>query len=213
MVKLAPEREAAGAAGLATVGVLALQGDFARHQAALQRHGLATRQVRRPQDLAGLCGLVLPGGESTTMLRLLALQGLEGPLAEFLHRAEVPVLATCAGLILLAREVRDPPQRSFGILDVVVARNGYGRQIASGTFALGDGTLPAGTTGIFIRAPKIVQIGPAVEVLARRGPDPVAVRQGQVLGACFHPELETDHPLVRDFVARVHAATPSRPAA
>ncbi|MEZ5966650.1 MAG: pyridoxal 5'-phosphate synthase glutaminase subunit PdxT [Planctomycetota bacterium] len=184
-----------------TVGVLALQGDFARHEAALQHYGLTTRPVRRPEHLRGLSGLVLPGGESTTMLRLLGVQGLEAPLVDLLRGGRVPVLATCAGLILLAREVRDPAQRSFGVLDIVVARNGYGRQIASGTISLAGDWLPAGTTGIFIRAPRILAVGPAVEVLARRDGDPVLVRQGRVLGACFHPELEPEHPLLRAFVA------------
>ena len=186
---------------MTTVGVLALQGDFARHESVLHRHGLATRQVRRPEHLRDLAGLVLPGGESTTMLRLVAVQGLEAPLLDWLQHGDAPVLATCAGLILLARDVRDPVQRSFGVLDAVVARNGYGRQIASGTFALtGDG-VPAGTTGIFIRAPRILEVGPDVEVLARRGADPVLVRSGRIVGACFHPELEPDHPVTRAFVA------------
>lgn len=187
------------------IGVLALQGDFARHEHTLHQHGLATRQVRRPEHLEGIGGLVLPGGESTTMLRLLALQGLEEPLADFVRRDRVPVLATCAGLILLARAVLDPAQRSFGVLDVVVARNGYGRQIASGTFAIVGAGIPPDSTGIFIRAPRILEVGPGVEVLARRDRDPVLVRRGRTLGACFHPELEPDHPVVRAFVAELRA--------
>ncbi len=189
-----------------TVGVLALQGDFAAHAAALLRHGLATRQVRRPEHLVGIAGLVLPGGESTTMLNLLASQGLEQPLAQFLRVGSVPVFATCAGLILLAREVSDPPQRSYGVLDVKVARNGYGRQIASGRFSIAGDGVPAGTTGVFIRAPRIVQTGSGVKTLASRGADPVLVQQGQVLAACFHPELEDDHVVVRTFARLVHAS-------
>lgn len=173
-------------------GVLALQGDFARHAQALQRAGWTTREVRVPRDLDGLAGIALPGGESTTMLNLLDRNQLFGPLREFCGSG-VPVLATCAGLILLAREVRAPEQRSFGLLDVTVARNGYGRQIHSGTFALEGPGVPAGATGVFIRAPRILRVGPGVEVLARRGDDPVLVRQGPILAACFHPELAPDY--------------------
>lgn len=189
-----------------TVGVLALQGDFAEHEAALQREGLATRQVRRPEHLEGLAGLVLPGGESTTMLKLLAFQGLEEPLGALLHSGRVPVLATCAGLILLASEVRDPAQRSFGVLDVTVSRNGYGRQIASGTFALSGDGVPQGTTGIFIRAPRVLRAGAGIEVLAKRDGDPVLLRRGCVLAACFHPELAEGHWVTREFVRGVASA-------
>ncbi len=182
------------------VGVLALQGDFADHEAALQRLGVATCQVRRPAQLEGLAGLVLPGGESTTMLLLLQQQGLEAPLRAYLA-TDPPVLATCAGMILLAREVTAPAQHSFGTLDIAVARNGYGRQIASGTFPLTGSGVPEGTTGIFIRAPRILRVGSRVEVLARRGDDPVLVRSGRTLAACFHPELDADHVVMRSFRA------------
>ncbi|MCB9888208.1 MAG: pyridoxal 5'-phosphate synthase glutaminase subunit PdxT [Planctomycetes bacterium] len=205
------------------VGVLAVQGDFAEHQAALHRVGLESRQVRRPEHLVGIAGLVLPGGESTTMLRLLKLQGLRAPIAALLERtqddraaasgaapggsvAELPVLGTCAGLILLAREVVDPQQDSFGVLDLVVARNGYGRQIASGTFPLRATPgceVPADATGVFIRAPRILEVGPAVEVLAWRGDDPVLVRHRNVWASCFHPELEVSHFVTRRFAALV----------
>lgn len=174
------------------IGVLAVQGDFVEHEAALAARGLATRRIRRPQDLAGIQALVLPGGESTTMLRLLDIQGLTGPLAELLA-SDLPVLATCAGLILLAREVVDPAQRSFEILDLKVARNAYGRQLYSGTFPLHGGSVPVGASGVFIRAPRILRVGPDVEVLALRDQDPVLVRSGPVLAACFHPELQEGH--------------------
>lgn len=190
------------------VGLLALQGDFVDHERALRAAGITrTRRVRRPRDLVGLDGLVLPGGESTTMLKLCTIQELDEPLAAFL-RSGVPVLATCAGLILCAREVVEPAQRSFGVVDVTVARNGYGRQICSATcdLAVAPGIgLPTELSGVFIRAPRILEVGPACEVLARRGDDPVLVRQGAVLGACFHPELERDHPVTRMFVDRVVA--------
>jgi 5'-phosphate synthase pdxT subunit len=189
--------------------VLALQGDFAEHERALQHYGLRTRQIRRARELEQLDGLVLPGGESTTMLRLIGLESLESPLLAALQSG-VPVLATCAGLILLAAEVLDPQQRSFGLLDVTVQRNGYGRQLHSGTYPVVGSGVPAGTEGVFIRAPRITRCGPEVEVLARRGDDPVLVQRGPFLGACFHPELQPDHVVTRRFVAGVrrHAAEP-----
>ena len=183
------------------VGFLALQGDFAEHVRALASHGLATREVRVPVDLDRVDALVLPGGESTTMLKLLADQRLEAPLLAKL-RSGIPVLATCAGLILLARTVTHPSQRSFGLIDVTVARNGYGRQIASGTFRLQSARFPA-LEGVFIRAPRITAVGPEVEVLAWRGADPCLVRQGSLLGAVFHPELQTNHPVTALFAEQV----------
>src|SRR5712671_3537891 len=185
-----------------TVGVLAVQGDFAEHSAALQALGLLTREVRTAADLAGRDGLVLPGGESTTMLKLLDVEGLFEPLGTAL-RSGVPVLATCAGMILLAERVENPVQRSYGLLPITVVRNGYGRQYHSGTFPLRSEVLPAGTTGTFIRAPKITAVHVGCEVLARRGDDPVLVRHGAILAACFHPELTPGHPVVAMFAAAV----------
>jgi 5'-phosphate synthase pdxT subunit len=199
----------------ATVGILALQGDFAAHATALLRQGVPTRLVRNAADLEGLQGLVLPGGESTTMLKLLDVEGLWAPLLETL-RSGIPVLATCAGAILLAEEVTGPRQRSYGLLPIRVVRNGYGRQIHSGTAPLRSDVLPPGTSGIFIRAPRITAVGNGCEVLAWRGDDPVLVQRGPLLAACFHPELDDDHPVVRRFVAMVRqrapaaAATPPR---
>jgi 5'-phosphate synthase pdxT subunit len=189
------------------VGVLALQGDFAEHEAALRGLGLSTRQVRTAGELEGLDGLVLPGGESTTILKLLDVEGLWQPLGNTL-RSGLPVLATCAGMILLADKVENPPQRSYGLLPITVVRNGYGRQYHSGTFALSSTSLPAGTTGTFIRAPRITHVGDGCEVLARRGDDAVLVRKGPILAACFHPELQADHPVCADFATAVrsHAA-------
>lgn len=185
------------------VGVLALQGDFADHQDALHRHGVQTRQVRNATDLQGLHGLVLPGGESTTMLRLLDVDGLWQPLGDTL-RSGLPVFATCAGMILLAEKVENPSQRSYALLPITVVRNGYGRQFHSGTFELASDVLPPGTTGTFIRAPRITRVGPGCEVLARRGADAVLVQKGPILAACFHPELQPEaHPVVGRFVAMV----------
>ena len=185
------------------VGVLALQGDFADHAAALQAAGLRTREVRTPADLAGLHGLVLPGGESTTMLTLLDVEGLWEPLGVTL-RSGIPVFATCAGMILLAERVENPSQRSYRLLPITVVRNGYGRQFHSGTFELVSDVLPKGTSGTFIRAPRITAVGAGCEVLARRGADPVLVQKGPILAACFHPELQQQgHPVVARFVAKV----------
>ena len=184
------------------VGVLALQGDFAEHEAALRAAGLHTRQVRQSADLRGLAGLVLPGGESTTMLKLLDVEGLWQPLGETL-RSGLPVLATCAGMILLAERVESPTQRCYGLLPITVVRNGYGRQFHSGTYPLASALLPAGTTGTFIRAPRITHVGSGCEVLARRGDDPVLVQKGPILASCFHPELLHDHPVVARFAAMV----------
>lgn len=184
------------------VGVLAVQGDVREHALALEAYGLTTREVRRPEDLDGIVGLSMPGGESSAMLLALGHQGLVDPLAEFL-RSGAPVMATCAGLILCAKKVTHPEQRSFGVLDLEVARNGYGRQIRSGTFELETGHnagLPHPMSGVFIRAPRITSVGPGVQVLARRGEDPVLVRQGSILAACFHPELQEGHPVTRLFV-------------
>lgn len=189
-------------------GVLAIQGDVREHVHALSRRGIATRAVRRPEHLEGLDGIVLPGGESTTMLKMLAFQGLWEPLGDLL-RSGRPVFATCAGLILCADDVQSPAQQSYGVLDVSVARNAWGRQIRSGTFELrthGAAALPDPMSGVFIRAPGIVTVGPACEVLATREGQPVLVRQGAVLGASFHPELEDDHPVVDLFVASLRAS-------
>ncbi len=186
------------------VGVLAIQGDFEAHEHNLVREGLETRRVRLPHHLEGLSGLVMPGGESTAMLKLLDIQGLREPLGDFV-RSGVPVLATCAGMILLARKVVDPEQWGYGLLDIEISRKGYGRQVTSGTIAI-DGELPSGTEAVFIRAPRVLGIGPEVEVLASRGDDPVLVRQGSILAATFHPEMVSHHPATQLFVDTVHAA-------
>ena len=188
------------------VGVLALQGDFERHLRAAERAGAQAYPVRTAADLDGIQGLIIPGGESTTMLKLLDVEGLWQPLGAALQSG-VPVFATCAGMILLAQHVENPVQRSYGLLDLTVVRNGYGRQFHSGTFALASDVLPAGTTGTFIRAPRITQVGAGCEVLARRGDDAVLVQQGPILAACFHPELTLAHPVCAMFAAQVRRHT------
>jgi 5'-phosphate synthase pdxT subunit len=178
------------------VGVLALQGDFALHEQALARLDVQARRIRRPGELEGCHALIMPGGESTTMSRLLDSSGLRGPLREFAEKH--PVLGTCAGLILLARELEPEVGghhhgvEPLGLLDVKVVRNGYGRQVDSFQAELTLDGDPQPFHGVFIRAPRVIQIGPEVEVIARRGDEAVAVRQGHILGAAFHPELTDD---------------------
>lgn len=169
----------------ARLGVLALQGAFSAHARALAALGHTPVLVRRPGDLDGLEGLVLPGGESTTQLGLLDRLGLWEPL-DRLVRGGAPTLCTCAGLILAARAVTAPEQRSFGWLDVDVARNGWGRQVESFE-ARADA--PSDLPLVLIRAPRVTRCGPEVEVLAAFDGEPVLVRQGRVTGASFHPEL------------------------
>ena len=188
-----------------TVGVLALQGAFAEHAAALADLGARVVLVRQSEDLDGIDAIVLPGGESTTMSKLLDSSALREPL-ECRLAAGMPAFGTCAGLILLARTVSDgrPDQRSFGALDVAVLRNGYGRQRESFELpltvdALGDPAFP----GVFIRAPRITAYDETVTVLASVDGDPVLVCQGPVLAAAFHPELAGDLRLHQLFLERV----------
>ena len=205
-----------------TIGVLGLQGDVREHLGALDELAVAGRAVRGELDLHGLDGLILPGGESTTLSLLLQSSGLFEPLNTLIADG-LPVFGTCAGLVLLAREVHGgrPDQRGFGVLDCVIRRNGYGRQSESfeATIEASEGLQGAlgSMPAIFIRAPLIEQVGPEVEVLAwarpPRGGDrrPVVCRQGTVLASSFHPELTADRRLHRLFLAMVEG--PSHPAA
>jgi 5'-phosphate synthase pdxT subunit len=187
--------------------VLSLQGDFAAHGAALERAGAEPVYVREAAQLDGLDGLVLPGGESTTMLKLMRYEGLFEPLAEFGRRK--PVFGTCAGAILMARHVSSPEQESLGLVDLDVERNGYGRQIDSRVVDLdvdpeferraGAGKLE----GVFIRAPIIRNAGAGTGVLARYNGDPVLVEEGQHLVATFHPELTADFRVHRLFLEKL----------
>lgn len=172
------------------IGVLAIQGDYEAHAAALAEAGATTALVKTPEELDGLGGLVMPGGESTTMLKFLERGGLFEALREFARRK--PVFATCAGCILLAREVRNPAQRSLGALDVAVERNAYGRQNDSAILRLETRLSGGPLEAVFIRAPRIVEAGTGVDVLAERDGFPVLVRQDGLLAATFHPELSAD---------------------
>jgi 5'-phosphate synthase pdxT subunit len=189
------------------IGVLALQGDFALHVQALRRCGVEAVEVRKPEQLADLDGLILPGGESTTLLKLMDEWGFVPALEKF-HAAGRPMFGTCAGLILLAREVENPRQFSLGLIDVDVERNAYGRQRESfetrGTAML-DGT-PTPIEMMFIRAPRIRRVGDGVEVLARDDGDPVMARQGTVLVATFHPEVTGEQVVHKYFCEMVSSA-------
>ena len=182
----------------ARIGVLAVQGAVREHVAAIREIGAEPVEVRLPRDLVDLDALILPGGESTTMRRLIDSYGLREPIAA-LARAGAPLFGTCAGMILLADRLDDEEAPYFGMLDLAVRRNGYGRQLDSfeadlDAPSLGEPQLH----GVFIRAPLVTDVGPEVEVLAR-DPDgnPVAVRQGRVLATAFHPELTSDRRLHR----------------
>jgi pyridoxal 5'-phosphate synthase pdxT subunit len=172
------------------IGVLAVQGDYAAHASALAEAGAIPVEVRKREELEGLDGLIIPGGESTTMLKFLERRHLFEDLKVFCQSH--PVFGTCAGAILLAREVRNPAQASLGVLDAVIERNAYGRQIDS-SILFSDTKLPGGKLEmVFIRAPRIVETGSAVEVLAHRDGKPTLVRQGKLMAATFHPELTPD---------------------
>jgi 5'-phosphate synthase pdxT subunit len=179
-------------------GVLALQGDWAAHAAVLDTLGIETSLVRTAPELEGVEALILPGGESTAMLRLMGEDNLAEEITRLI-RDGLPVLATCAGVILLATGT-SPPQPSLALLDVDIERNAYGRQVHSRIADIdlnGSFGEPSRYEGVFIRAPKITRVGPGVEVLGRFGRDPVLVRRGGIIAATFHPELTDDHRIHR----------------
>lgn len=178
------------------IGILAIQGDFDAHRARLEQLGAATIAVRKPEQLASLDALILPGGESSTMLNFLEHDGFFEILSRFTKQK--PCFGTCAGAILLASQVENPAQKSLGALDITVQRNAYGRQLHS-SIRTEATTLKGGDLEmVFIRAPKISRFGKNVQVLAEVDGDPVLIRQGKTMAATFHPELSED--------SRVHAA-------
>jgi 5'-phosphate synthase pdxT subunit len=172
------------------VGVLALQGDFEAHRKALDRAGAEAVEVRTAADLENIQGLVIPGGESTTMLKLIDQEKLLDPMREF--GREHPIFGTCAGAILLASEVGNPPQASLGLMDIGVERNAYGRQLDSRIAHLDPQGMDGGLEAVFIRAPIIRRVGDQAKVLATYEGDPVLVEQGRHMAATFHPELTAD---------------------
>jgi 5'-phosphate synthase pdxT subunit len=189
------------------IGVLALQGDFDAHRKRLEELGAEVVLVKKPEQLDEVDGLVIPGGESGTFLKLLGEAGFE-KLKQFV-RAK-PTFGTCAGAILLANEVSNPAQAGLGAIDIGIRRNAYGRQVDS---SIREGQLlldklgNAGIEMVFIRAPKIERVGPEVEVLATEGKDPVVVRQGRTMAATFHPELSEDtriHQAFLDLIGNSH---------
>jgi pyridoxal 5'-phosphate synthase pdxT subunit len=199
-----------------TIAVLALQGDFEAHLEMLRGLNIPSREVRTAQALHAADALIIPGGESTTMLRLLHRENLWDDLARF--GAEKPIFGTCAGCILMARDVSHPQQESFGMMDLAVMRNGYGRQLDSRIVPLQPepgiaSPLGSDLEAVFIRAPIIERIGDDVEVLVRYNDDPVLVRQGMHMAATFHPELTTDNRIHALFVESVGHARLTRVAA
>ena len=190
------------------IGVLALQGAFEVHARRFAELGAIITLVRRPDQLANLDALVIPGGESTTFLKHLEREGFYDSLNAFVHTK--PIFGTCAGCILLAKEVTNPPQPSFGVLDIAVERNAYGRQNDSAILTF-ETALPGGPLEmVFIRAPRITRIGPNVETLATREGSPTLIRQGYLLAATFHPELTDDnrvHQLFLDIVREAKLRT------
>ena len=195
------------------IGVLALQGAVRQHTDAIRAVDAEPVEVRLPRDLVDLDALILPGGESTTMRKLIDAYGLREPIAA-LARAGAPLLGTCAGMILLADRISDGDEPVFRLLDVELRRNGYGRQLDSFEADLAVPSLGEDPMhGVFIRAPLLTELGPGVEVLAR-DPDgaPVAVRQGRVIATAFHPELTDDrriHALLRDLAVSLDRETPA----
>jgi 5'-phosphate synthase pdxT subunit len=184
------------------IGVLAIQGDFAAHAAMLESLGAETLEVRTQADLAKCDGLVLPGGESTTQLQFLQEEGLFEAIRKFAEDGR-PVFGTCAGAILLATHVKNPPQDSLGLLDMTVLRNAYGRQFASDVF-FGPSKLKSGPMEmVFIRGPIIDSVGPGIEVLAEYAGKPALVQENNVLAATFHPELTEDPTVHQHFLALI----------
>ena len=175
----------------AKIGIVAIQGDYEAHARGLERLGASHSFVRTPGDLDGIKGVILPGGESTTHLKVMQEEGLFGALREFAANGGA-FFGTCAGAILLAREVRGPEQSSLGLLDISILRNGYGRQLASDVHLGPTSLRKEPLEMVFIRAPIIQSIGTGVEVLAEDAGHPVLVRRGRILASTFHPELTTD---------------------
>lgn len=183
------------------IGVLAIQGDYLAHKARLEQLGAQVTLVRKPEQLDSVDAIIIPGGESSTFLNFLAERGFLEKLREFVSTK--PTFGTCAGAILLAKEVENPPQASLGALDIRIRRNAYGRQIDSSIVEAASKLGPHPLEMVFIRAPKIVSTGDQVEVLAKAGDDPVLVRQGRIMAATFHPELSPDTRVHREFLKLV----------
>ncbi len=186
------------------IGVLAIQGDFAAHRRMLERLGASAIEVRHAEELPSLQGLILPGGESTTMLKFLTEERLLEPILRFAESAK-PIFGTCAGAILLAREVMNPPQTSLHLIDLTIERNAYGRQVDSFIGEVETTIAGGAMEAVFIRAPRITAVGEGVTVLATSNGEPVFVQDRNIFAATFHPELTNDeraHRLVLDYAKR-----------
>ena len=183
------------------VGVLAVQGDYEAHASALKRAGAEVVFVRNVADMKGIDALILPGGESSTQLQFLQEEGLDKEIKDFAHDGGA-ILGTCAGAILLARKVHGPDQKSLGLADIVIARNAYGRQLASHVTEEPSKLSTRPLEMVFIRAPIIEKLGRGVEVLAKSEGHPVLVQQGNILAATFHPELTSD-PTVHEYLLQL----------
>jgi 5'-phosphate synthase pdxT subunit len=198
-----------GPQGGGGVAVLALQGDFEAHRKALEDVGVESFEAKRPKDLDRADGLVIPGGESTTLWKFFEAEPWEEAFRAFAQSGR-PVLGTCAGAIVLAREVSNPAQRGLGLIDLAIERNAYGRQVDSFVSDVSCPSVGEPMPAVFIRAPRIRKTGEGVEVLGRHGGEPVLVRQGNVVAATFHPELTSDrrlHDLVFGGLARKERRT------
>jgi pyridoxal 5'-phosphate synthase pdxT subunit len=184
------------------IGLLALQGDYPSHERVLDKRGITHVRVTRPEHLESLSAVILPGGESSVMLKLLTEEGLLEPLRARITGG-LPTLATCAGMILLARKVISSEQASLELLDISVCRNGYGRQIHSGVHKVNGVNGFPDSEGVFIRAPRVEDPGSSIEVLGTYQGDPVLLRQDRILAAAFHPELSENHPIIDLFLHSV----------
>jgi pyridoxal 5'-phosphate synthase pdxT subunit len=184
-----------------TIGVLAIQGDYEAHKARLEQLGATVILVRKPEQLDSIDAIVIPGGESSTFLNFLSERGFLEKLREFVRTK--PTFGTCAGAILLARNVENPPQESLGVLDIRIRRNAFGRQIDSSIREARTRLEGGPLEMVFIRAPKIVATGKDVQVLATSGDDPVLIREGNIMAATFHPELSSDTRVHQEFLKLV----------
>lgn len=183
------------------IGVLAIQGDYQAHKDRLEQLGVSVTLVRKPEQLDAIDAIVIPGGESSTFLNFLVERGFLEKLRNFVSAK--PTFGTCAGAILLAKDVENPPQQSLGALDIRIRRNAYGRQIDSSIKAAATKLSGGPLEMVFIRAPKIVETGKGIEVLASESGDPVLVRQGKIMAATFHPELSPDTRVHEEFLKMV----------
>lgn len=189
------------------IGILAIQGDYQAHAKLLERLGVEHTFVRTPADLEGLNGVILPGGESSTHIKVLTEEGLYDALKKFAANGGA-FFGTCAGAILLAREVHNPAQQSLGLLDISVQRNGYGRQLASNVCRAATTLRTEPLEMVFIRAPIIESVGQGIEVLAEDGGHPVLVRHGRIMAATFHPELTDDTTVHEHFLKLARNGSP-----